>query len=81
MPSIIATDGDRDGLPNVLMEAASKKVCCIATNLPGITEFIRHDETGWIVPSKNSKELTRSIISSLKIPPNELDWLNQLINC
>ena len=55
MPSIIATDGDRDGLPNVLMEAASKKVCCIATDLPGITEFIRHDETGWIVPSKNSR--------------------------
>ncbi|GIR53041.1 MAG: hypothetical protein CM15mP62_05120 [Rhodospirillaceae bacterium] len=39
-------------LPNVLMEAASKKVCCIATDLPGITEFIRHDDTGWIVPSK-----------------------------
>ena len=68
MPSIIATDGDRDGLPNVLMEAASKKVCCIATNLPGITEFIRHDETGWIVPSKNSKELTRSIISLSQDP-------------
>ena len=68
MPSIIATDGDRDGLPNVLMEAASKKVCCIATDLPGITEFIRHDETGWIVPAKNSKELTRSIISLSQDP-------------
>ena len=68
MPSIIATDGDRDGLPNVLMEAASKKVCCIATDLPGITEFIRHDDTGWIVPSKNSRELTRSIISLSQDP-------------
>ena len=68
MPSIIATDGDRDGLPNVLMEAASKKVCCIATDLPGITEFIRHGETGWVVPSQNSQELTRSIISLSQDP-------------
>ena len=68
MPSIIATDGDRDGLPNVLMEAASKGVCCIATDLPGITEFIKHDETGWIVPSNNSRELMSGIISLSKDP-------------
>ena len=41
---------------------------CIATDLPGITEFIRHDDTGWIVPSKNSRELTRSIISLSQDP-------------
>ena len=68
MPSIIATDGDRDGLPNVLMEAASKKVCCIATDLPGIKEFIKHNETGLIVPSANSQELMRSIISLSQNP-------------
>ena len=56
MPSIIATD--EDGLPNVQWRPPQKGVL-YSQNLPGITEFIRHDETGWIVPSKNSKELTQ----------------------
>ena len=30
----IASDGDRDGLPNVLMEAQSQHLACVATRLP-----------------------------------------------
>ncbi|GIT87624.1 glycosyltransferase family 4 protein [Roseobacter sp. OBYS 0001] len=40
LPSRIAADGDRDGLPNVLMEAASQKLPILATPVSAIPEFI-----------------------------------------
>ncbi len=43
LPSRIADDGDRDGLPNVLMEAASQKLPILSTPVSAIPEFI---ETG-----------------------------------
>ena len=46
----ITRDGDRDGLPNVLMEAQSQRVACVATRLPGIAELIEDGATGVLVP-------------------------------
>jgi glycosyltransferase involved in cell wall biosynthesis len=40
LPSRIAEDGDRDGLPNVLMEAASQKLPMLSTPVSAIPEFI-----------------------------------------
>src|SRR5205814_8397755 len=46
----IGKDSDRDGLPNVLMEAQSQRLACIATRLPGIGELIEDGRTGELVP-------------------------------
>ncbi|MEM6758684.1 MAG: glycosyltransferase family 4 protein [Pseudomonadota bacterium] len=40
LPSRVASDGDRDGLPNVLMEAASQKLAILSTPVSAIPEFI-----------------------------------------
>jgi glycosyltransferase involved in cell wall biosynthesis len=40
LPSRVAEDGDRDGLPNVLMEAASQKLAILSTAVSAIPEFI-----------------------------------------
>ncbi len=40
LPSRIAADGDRDGLPNVLMEAASQLLPILSTPVSAIPEFI-----------------------------------------
>ena len=40
LPSRVAQDGDRDGLPNVLMEAASQKLAILSTPVSAIPEFI-----------------------------------------
>ncbi|WP_298839672.1 glycosyltransferase [uncultured Roseobacter sp.] len=40
LPSRVADDGDRDGLPNVLMEAASQKLPILSTPVSAIPEFI-----------------------------------------
>ena len=45
----IADDGDRDGLPNVLMEAQSQGLACLSTAVSAIPELIVADETGLLV--------------------------------
>ncbi|WP_415919746.1 glycosyltransferase family 4 protein [Tateyamaria sp. SN6-1] len=40
LPSRVAADGDRDGLPNVLMEAASQRLPILSTPVSAIPEFI-----------------------------------------
>jgi len=40
LPSRVADDGDRDGLPNVLMEAASQRLPILSTPVSAIPEFI-----------------------------------------
>jgi glycosyltransferase involved in cell wall biosynthesis len=46
----VAPDGDRDGLPNVLVEAQSQRLACVATRLSGIPELIEDETTGLLVP-------------------------------
>jgi glycosyltransferase involved in cell wall biosynthesis len=49
LPSRIASDGDRDGLPNVLMEAASQELPVLSTSVSSIPEFIQNGKQGLLV--------------------------------
>lgn len=49
-------DGDMDGLPNVLMEAQSQALACVATTISAIPELILDGETGLLVPSEDVGE-------------------------
>lgn len=51
----------REGFPNVILQAAAMGVPCIASDINGCNEIIRHDETGLLVPVKNAKELTEAM--------------------
>lgn len=61
----ITSDGDRDGLPNVLVEAASQNLTCISTNISGIPEFFVDGENGLLTvpddPSAFSQALAKAI--------------------
>ncbi len=56
-PCIIAEDGDRDGLPTVLLEAMAVGTPCISTAVTGIPEAIRDNETGFIVPQNTAASI------------------------
>lgn len=61
LPSKIADDGDRDGLPNVLMEAASQKLPILSTDVSAIPEFIPDAEHGTLVPPGGPDGLAAAI--------------------
>ena len=61
LPSRIAAGGDRDGLPNVLMEAASQGLAIITSDLPGIAEFIAPDQHGVLVSPDDAEALSDAI--------------------
>ena len=61
LPSRIAADGDRDGLPNVLMEAASQRLAILATPVSAIPEFIE-DGTHGLLCSDAPAQLARALL-------------------
>ncbi len=61
VPSVIASDGDRDGIPNVILEAFGAGTVVIATDLIGIREVVIHNETGLLVRQRDVSELVLSI--------------------
>ncbi|MDB5490129.1 MAG: colanic acid biosynthesis glycosyltransferase WcaL [Reyranella sp.] len=52
-----AADGDQDGLPNVLMEAAHQGLPLVSTQAAAIGEFVEDGETGLLVPPAAPREL------------------------
>ncbi|KIC41156.1 glycosyl transferase [Ruegeria sp. ANG-R] len=63
LPSRIAEDGDRDGLPNVLMEAASQRLPILSTPVSAIPEFIKNGVHG--VLSEDDPSSLASAISDI----------------
>ncbi|MEM7212069.1 MAG: glycosyltransferase family 4 protein [Pseudomonadota bacterium] len=62
LPSKIADDGDRDGLPNVLMEAASQKLPILSTQVSAIPEFISDGEHGTLVAPGDTEALRKALV-------------------
>ena len=61
LPCIVGKDGDRDGIPNVLLEAMAMEKPVISTRVSGIPEIIEQLETGFLVQEKDSKALAAVI--------------------
>ncbi len=68
LASRVARDGDRDGLPNVLAEAQSQGLACVATRVSGIPELIEHGVTGLLVAPEEPGELAQALESLIRDP-------------
>ncbi len=68
LPSKLAKTGDRDGLPNVLMEAQSMGLCCLSTSVSAIPELIRDGETGVLVEPGNPADLAKALAELIQNP-------------
>jgi glycosyltransferase involved in cell wall biosynthesis len=64
----IAADGDRDGLPNVLVEAASQKLACVSTNVSGVPELLTPEENGLVVPPDDPAALAVALERAIRQP-------------
>ncbi|MTH98966.1 glycosyltransferase family 4 protein [Roseibium sp. RKSG952] len=68
LPSKLAKSGDRDGLPNVLMEAQSMGLCCLSTRVSAIPELILDGETGRLVPPADPAALGEALETLIRQP-------------
>jgi glycosyltransferase involved in cell wall biosynthesis len=68
LPCIIAANGDRDGLPNVLLEALATGIPVITTAVSGIPELIHDHENGILVPEKDEFKIAAAIHTLVKDP-------------
>ncbi len=74
LPSKQAGDGDRDGLPNVVMEAASQGLAIVATDFAGIPEFVRHEQDGLLVVPGDVAALAAAL-AALAVNPERREAL------
>ena len=68
LPCVVAEDGDRDGIPNVLVEAAASGAPLVTTAVSGIPELVRDGETGLVVPPRVPVALAHAIERLLDSP-------------
>ncbi len=61
LPCRIGADGDRDGLPTVIVEALGRGIPVISTSIIGIPEVVQHERTGLLVEQDDSAALTDAI--------------------
>lgn len=61
LPCIVTNDGDRDGIPNVILEAMAARVPVVSTGVSGIPEVIRDGETGLLVPERDPSAIATAV--------------------
>lgn len=61
LASVVASDGDRDGLPNVLLEALALGVPAVSTRVSAIPELIEHERTGLLANPGDPKSLAEQM--------------------
>src|SRR5439155_6441209 len=74
LPCVVTANGDRDGIPNVLLEAMASGVPVVATSVSGIPELIESERDGLLV-EPNSPEKLADAIDRLLEHPELGEWL------
>ncbi len=64
-PCVVGRDGNRDGLPTVLLEAMALGLPCVGSDVTGIPELIRDGETGLIAPAGDPVALADALARML----------------
>jgi glycosyltransferase involved in cell wall biosynthesis len=60
-PCVVGPDGNRDGLPTVLLEAMAAGAPAVSTDVTGIPEVVRDEDTGLLVPQHDPVALADAL--------------------
>lgn len=61
VPSVDASDGNREGLPTVLIEAMALGTPCVANDVTGVSEIVKHDHTGLLTTQRDVPGLANAM--------------------
>jgi glycosyltransferase involved in cell wall biosynthesis len=67
-PSILSLDGDRDGIPNVILEAMAMELPVVSTRHSGIPEVVQDGINGLLVPPADDIALAQALARLLDSP-------------
>lgn len=62
-----------EGIANVVIEAMALGTPLITTNCGGMEELISHQNTGWIVPTRNAEMLANEVMSFISLPIEKIN--------
>jgi glycosyltransferase involved in cell wall biosynthesis len=68
LPCRIDPDGDRDGIPNVILEAMAMGVPVVSTDVSGVPEVIEDGMSGRLVPPNDPRALASALSGLLNAP-------------
>ncbi len=68
LPCQIGKDGDRDGIPNVLLEAMAMEIPVVSTAISGIVELIEDRKTGLLIQQKDPQALANALEELINNP-------------
>lgn len=66
VPSVQDVDGDRDGLPNVVLEAMASARAVVASDIASVSSAVRDGETGLLVPPGDPLALREALASVVR---------------
>jgi glycosyltransferase involved in cell wall biosynthesis len=72
LASRIAPDGDRDGLPNVLLEAGAMELATVASRVAAVPELIEDGVNGLLVPPDDPAALATALAALIADPAARL---------
>jgi len=62
LPCVVAADGNRDGIPNVLIEAMATGLPVVASPVSGVPELAAHEETGLLARERDAHAIALEIL-------------------
>jgi glycosyltransferase involved in cell wall biosynthesis len=68
LPCQVLENGDRDGLPNVLVEAMAMEVPVVSTDVSGVPELVESGVNGFLVPPRSPQPLAERLRDLLDDP-------------
>ena len=57
-----------EGFCNAVLEAQAMRLLCVVSDAEGLSENVLHNETGWVVPKRNSILLSEKLIEIINLP-------------
>jgi glycosyltransferase involved in cell wall biosynthesis len=73
-PADVAADGDRDGIPNVILEANARGLCVIACRAGGVGEVVEDGATGALIERADAAALSAQIERAIRQPALRQQW-------